>query len=402
MHVPRRRRGARPERTSTKRVVASAAVTYLEGYLWDEPAAKDAIRRAAAIAHRAGRRVALTLSDPFCVERHRAEFLELVEGDIDILFANEDEITMLYEVDDFDEARTACAAHCEIAALTRGAHGLGRSSAATSVHVIDAPIRSTVVDTTGAGDLYAAGFLYGLTHGHDLATCGRLGSLARGRGDLAPRCPPGSRARRAGAARARSLTGGGATPPVPHRRSRARSATSPSSSRSSATSHDADLVFELIVSAVRLARDRASRGDLKIANAALKEMRYAFTVFEPYRVGAQGRDLRLGAHDAATIRSTSRPSRSRASSPTPTGWSSPAPGPGIMEAGIEGAGAANSLRREHPAAVRGRDHAVPRRRSEARQLPLLLHAQGHVREGGARVRAAARRLRHARRGASSC
>jgi len=156
-------------------VVASAAVTYLEGYIWDPPAAKDAVRRAAAIAHRADQRVALTLSDPFCVDRHRAEFLELIEGHIDILFANEDEITSLYEVDTFDEALHHVRGHCEIAALTRGPHG-SVIVAGDDVHVIDAH-PADVVDTTGAGDLFAAGFLYGLTHGLDLAVCGQLASL---------------------------------------------------------------------------------------------------------------------------------------------------------------------------------------------------------------------------------
>jgi sugar/nucleoside kinase (ribokinase family) len=156
-------------------LVASAAVTYLEGYVWDPPAAKEAVRRAAAIAHRADRRVALTLSDPFCVERHRDEFRELIEGDIDILFANEHEITMLYEVETFDEALHHVRGHCEIAALTRGAHG-SVVVAGDDVHVIDAH-PADVVDTTGAGDLFAAGFLYGLTHGYGLATCGQLGSL---------------------------------------------------------------------------------------------------------------------------------------------------------------------------------------------------------------------------------
>jgi sugar/nucleoside kinase (ribokinase family) len=156
-------------------LVASSAVTYLEGYVWDPPAAKEAVRRAAAIAHRADRRVALTLSDPFCVERHREEFLELIERDVDILFANEHEITMLYEVDTFDEALHRVRGHCAIAALTRGPHG-SVIVAGEDVHVIDAlPVE--VIDTTGAGDAYAAGFLYGLTHGYELATCGRLASL---------------------------------------------------------------------------------------------------------------------------------------------------------------------------------------------------------------------------------
>jgi sugar/nucleoside kinase (ribokinase family) len=158
-------------------LVGDAAVTYLEGYLWDQPLAKAAIRRAAHAAHDHGRRVALTLSDPFCVERHRAEFRTLVEGSVDVLFANEHEICSLYEVDDLDAAMHRVRGHCEIAALTRGPLG---SVVVTrdDVHVVDPHPVARVVDTTGAGDLYAAGFLFGLTSGHDLAACGRLGSLA--------------------------------------------------------------------------------------------------------------------------------------------------------------------------------------------------------------------------------
>jgi sugar/nucleoside kinase (ribokinase family) len=157
-------------------LVASSAVTYLEGYVWDPPAAKEAVRRAASIAHRADQHVALTLSDPFCVERHREEFVELIEGHIDILFANEHEITMLYEVDTFDEALHRVRGHCDIAVLTRGASG-SVVVAGDDTHVIDA-YPADVVDTTGAGDLFAAGFLYGFTHGKPLATCGRLASFA--------------------------------------------------------------------------------------------------------------------------------------------------------------------------------------------------------------------------------
>jgi sugar/nucleoside kinase (ribokinase family) len=159
-------------------LVERSSVTFLEGYLWDQPPAKDAIRKAAAAAHRAGRRVALTLSDLFCVERHRDEFLTLIEGEIDVLFANEQELLSLYEVDSFDEGLQHVRGHCEVAALTRGPKGSVVVSG-DEVHVIDAePVPGGVVDTTGAGDLYAAGFLYGLTHGHGLATAGRLGSLA--------------------------------------------------------------------------------------------------------------------------------------------------------------------------------------------------------------------------------
>jgi len=157
--------------------VRGAAVTYLEGYLWDGPDAKEAIRRAASLAREAGRKVAMTLSDPFCVGRHRDEFRALIASDIDVLFANEEEITMLYEVDDFDEAASRVRHDCEISALTRGALGSVVVSG-DQRHVIPAEPVARVVDTTGAGDLYAAGVIYGLTHGHGLETCGRLGSLA--------------------------------------------------------------------------------------------------------------------------------------------------------------------------------------------------------------------------------
>jgi sugar/nucleoside kinase (ribokinase family) len=158
-------------------VVARAQVTYLEGYLWDQPPAKDAIRKAAATARDAGRRVALTLSDPFCVERHRAEFRALVEDEIDVLFANETELCSLYEVDDFDAALQRVRGHCQIAALTRSERG-SVVVAGDEVHVVDAHPVERVIDTTGAGDQYAAGFLYGLTRGLDLAACGRLGAAA--------------------------------------------------------------------------------------------------------------------------------------------------------------------------------------------------------------------------------
>jgi len=157
--------------------VASAAITYLEGYLWDPPAAKEAFRKAHRIAHDNGRRVALTLSDPFCVDRHRDEFHALVGDHIDILFANEAEIVSLYQVADFDAALQEVRGHCEIAALTRGPKG-SVIVANGEVHVIDAQPVAHVVDTTGAGDLYAGGFLYGLARGFDLARCARLGGLA--------------------------------------------------------------------------------------------------------------------------------------------------------------------------------------------------------------------------------
>jgi sugar/nucleoside kinase (ribokinase family) len=156
-------------------LVAAAQVTYLEGYLFDPPRAKEAFRRAATIAHAAGRKVALTLSDPFCVERHRAEFRDLVDHHVDVLFANEAEITALFQCG-FDEAVRQVRGLCEIAALTRSEKGSVVATAAETVAVEAAPV-ARVVDTTGAGDLYASGFLHGLTHGRDLADCARLGSL---------------------------------------------------------------------------------------------------------------------------------------------------------------------------------------------------------------------------------
>jgi sugar/nucleoside kinase (ribokinase family) len=160
-------------------LVGRAQVLYLEGYLWDEPEAKEAYRLAARAAHAAGNRVAFTLSDSFCVDRHRHEFLELVESEVDVLFANEAEITSLYEVDQFDDALQRVQHHCEIAALTRSERG-AVIVARDEVHVVDATRVAEVVDTTGAGDLFAAGFLFGLTHGYDLGTAARLGSLAAG------------------------------------------------------------------------------------------------------------------------------------------------------------------------------------------------------------------------------
>ena len=158
-------------------LIRSSAVTYLEGYLYDRPEAKDAYRVATEAAHAAGRKVSLSLSDSFCVDRHRADFLQLVAEGVDILFANEAEITALYEVDSFDAAGEKVRGHCEIACLTRGSQG-SVIVTADAAHEVPAHPVERVVDTTAAGDLYAAGFLYGYTQGmaHDRA--GRLGSIA--------------------------------------------------------------------------------------------------------------------------------------------------------------------------------------------------------------------------------
>jgi sugar/nucleoside kinase (ribokinase family) len=158
-------------------LVAAAAVTYLEGYLWDPDSAKEAFIKAMGAARAAGRKVALSLSDSFCVDRHRDEFLDLVEHHVDILFANEQEITSLYQVASFDAAMQAVRGHCEIAALTRSEKG-AVIVAGDEVHVIDAEAVDRVVDTTGAGDLYASGFLAGLTAGRGLPECGRMAGIA--------------------------------------------------------------------------------------------------------------------------------------------------------------------------------------------------------------------------------
>jgi sugar/nucleoside kinase (ribokinase family) len=157
--------------------VASARITYLEGYLWDRPEAMEAYRKAAAATHAAGGKVALTLSDSFCVERHREAFRELVRDQVDILFANEAELVALYEVPGFDDGLREVRRDCDVVALTRSEHG---SVVAGGDEVVAVPAErvARVADTTGAGDLYAAGFLFGLTQGRDLATCGRLGSVA--------------------------------------------------------------------------------------------------------------------------------------------------------------------------------------------------------------------------------
>jgi sugar/nucleoside kinase (ribokinase family) len=157
-------------------LVGDAAVTYLEGYLFDPPEAQRAFRRAAAAAHAAGNQVALSLSDAFCVDRHRAAFLELVKQDVDILFANEAEITSLYELNTFEAAAEAARRDVALAALTRSEAGSVILRGAETVEIAAEPTK--VVDTTGAGDAYAAGFLAGLTSGKSLPVCGRLASIA--------------------------------------------------------------------------------------------------------------------------------------------------------------------------------------------------------------------------------
>lgn len=160
-----------------KELVESATVTYLEGYLWDRPSAKDALQSAMTIARDAGRKVALTLSDSFCVQRFRDEFRGLAENSVDILFGNEDELMALYQVDSIEQALHRLEGRCEIVAVTRSEKG-SLIAADGRLHEVAAVPVDSVVDTTGAGDAYAAGFLYGLTQGLSLPECGRLGSVA--------------------------------------------------------------------------------------------------------------------------------------------------------------------------------------------------------------------------------
>lgn len=158
-------------------LIADAKITYLEGYLFDEDMAKAAFFKAADFVQKHGRKLSLTLSDPFCVVRHRGDFRKLVDNHVDILFANEEELKELTEISDTEQALEAMRGKCEIVAITLGAKGSVILSGNDTIYV-DAVKPTQLVDTTGAGDAYAAGFLFGLTEGKDLATCGHYGSIA--------------------------------------------------------------------------------------------------------------------------------------------------------------------------------------------------------------------------------
>ncbi len=157
-------------------LVRRGRIVFLEGYLWDPPEAKTAMRDAAA-AVADGNRVALTLSDPFCVERHRQSFLDLIDDHVDVLFANHHELMSLVEVDDLDRAIELVSGRVELAAVTMSADGSVLVNGSDRVRIAAEPV-DAVLDATGAGDLYASGVLYGLAHDLDLDVCGRLGSIA--------------------------------------------------------------------------------------------------------------------------------------------------------------------------------------------------------------------------------
>lgn len=161
-----------------EQVVADSKITYFEGYLWDAPLAKDAIRKAGEIAHKHNRQFSMTLSDPFCVDRFRDEFLELMRsGTVDIVFANDAELKSLYQTESFEEALEAVRKDCKLAAVTKGEHGSVVVQGDETYSVAAEPIEK-LVDTTGAGDLYAAGFLFGLTNDYTLDTCAKIGGIA--------------------------------------------------------------------------------------------------------------------------------------------------------------------------------------------------------------------------------
>lgn len=158
-------------------VIRASQVIYFEGYLWDPPRAKDALRRAAEITHEAGGKVALTLSDAFCVDRYRDEFIELIHNrTVDIVLANEDELLSLFQSNNFDSALRMLASECTTAAITRGDKGAVLLDHGEQISCKPFPT-GDVVDTTGAGDMFAAGYLYGLTHNMSHEDAGRLGCL---------------------------------------------------------------------------------------------------------------------------------------------------------------------------------------------------------------------------------
>ena len=157
--------------------IEAAKIVYLEGYLFDAEAARRAFAKAAAFAHGAGRQIALTLSDSFVVERHRGGLKGFIETQVDLLFANEAELLALFQTDSFDDACEALRTRCDLAAITRSEKGSVIVAKGELLHIPAEPVQK-IVDTTGAGDQYAAGFMFGLSQGRSLHDCGRLGGLA--------------------------------------------------------------------------------------------------------------------------------------------------------------------------------------------------------------------------------
>ncbi|MBO42302.1 MAG: adenosine kinase [Rhodospirillaceae bacterium] len=158
-------------------VISNSKIVYVEGYLFDQPVAQKAILRAANLAHMAGRSFAVTLSDSFCLDRHRAAFIDLVEHHTDILFANEQEIISLYQTENFEAALRRAEGKIGIVCVTRGEKGAVILGNGKRVEVAAEPVEK-LVDTTGAGDQFAAGFLFGLSQSMDLLECGRIGAIA--------------------------------------------------------------------------------------------------------------------------------------------------------------------------------------------------------------------------------
>ena len=321
-------------------LVASAQVLYLEGYLWDEPEAKDAFRRAVRLAHDAGNRVAFTLSDAFCVDRHRDEFLELIEHEVDVLFANEAEITSLYQVDEFDDALQRVHDHCEIARAHAEREGRGDRDRATRCTSVDAaPGRRRSSTPPAPVTSTPPGSCTGSRTGTTSAPPGGSGALAAAEviSHLGA-APEGSLAELgAPAARDDARMKLPATAPAT-RRSTGRSPSSSTRRRSGECRPR--LRARRVGAAARV--DRADRGDLKIASAALKEMRHAFYVFAPYR--AARKVAIFGSARTQPDDPLYEQTRELAAEVADRDWMVvTGAGPGIMEAGIEGAGPDNAF-----------------------------------------------------------
>ena len=383
-HLPRRVGAARPDRRRRRARRATRRCSYLEGYLWDEPDGQGGVSasppRTAHDARPPGRAHAVRLRSASIVTATSSSTWSSPTSTC--CSPTRPRSRSLYEVDDVRRrAATACRGHCEIAALTRSAQGSVVVAARRGARGRRRTRCRAVVDTTGAGDQYAAGFLYGLTHGYDLGTSRHasaslaaaevirhLGarpevSLARARARLARSTSPDRHSRAMQA------------PPLPHRRRRRSTpqiaalvddvGADPATPTSSSSWSSSALRLAARPRRPRRPQDRQRRAQ----GDALRVPRVRAV---PRR--AQGRDLRLGPHPAGRPALRPDPAARAASWPSTTGWSSPAPGPGSWRRASR-ARARQRVRREHPAAVRGGDEPVHRRRPQAHQLPLLLHPQ---------------------------